>query len=146
MEENLLKTDDLIKSKLVELGWRFGQSYSGGNLAGQMVMSTIANRVRCGWGSWLDVITRVPNFMAESELPELAWPSVWEGNFVKLLHAVDGIFGGSGTDLTKGALYWGDLNKIERDWFRTKIIQAKKEDGTAAHARVADMNSLSFWI
>jgi hypothetical protein len=141
----MLKQDDFNKAKLVELGWRFGQSYSGGHIAGQMVMSVIANRVRTGWGSWLDVISRVPVFMAENELPPLNFPSVWEGSFVKLLHAVDGVFDGSATDLSKGAIYWGDLGHIERNWFLEKIIRARKSDGTPEHQRVADMNSLSFW-
>jgi hypothetical protein len=142
----MLKQDDFNKAKLVEMGWRFGQSYGGGYLAGQMVMSTIANRARCGWGSWLDCMQRVPLYMAESELPPLVYPSVWEGAFVKLLHAVEGIYEGSITDLSKGALYWGDLGKIERDWFKTKIIDAvNAETGLRVHQRVADMNSLSFW-
>jgi hypothetical protein len=141
----LLKIEDLQKAKLVELAWRFGQSYNGGYLAGQMVMSTLANRVRAGWGSWLDVIERVPNFMAENELPPLKYPGVWEGNFVKLLHVVDGVFDGSALDLSKGALYWGDLNKIERPWFRDKIVDAVNAEGLRQHPRVADMNSLAFF-
>lgn len=83
--------------------------------------------------------------MAESELPPLEFPSVWEGNFVKLLHAVDAAYDGSLQDLSKGALYWGDLGSIDRDWFREKVIQAKREDGLPVHPRVADLNSLSFW-
>jgi hypothetical protein len=110
-----------------------------------MVMSTISNRVRAGWGSWLDVITDVPECMAENELPVLKFPSVWEGNFIKLLHVVEGVFEGSAKDLSNGALYWGDLTRIERPWFMEKIIKAKKEDGTPQHSRVSDMNSLSFW-
>lgn len=140
----MLKTDDFFKSHLVTLGWRFGQSYGGGYLAGQMVMATLANRYRAGWGSWGTIIERVPNFMAENELPPLKFPSVWEGAFVKLLHIVDGVFDGSLPDLSKGALYWGDLNRIERPWFKD-LIDATKEDGQRQHPRVADLNSLSFW-
>jgi hypothetical protein len=141
----LLKIEDLQKTKLVEIGWRFGQSYNGGYIAGQMVMNTVANRVRAGWGSWLEVIERVPFFMAENELPPLVWPSVWEGNFVKLLHVVDGVFDGSAIDMSKGALYWGDLNRIERPWFQEKILDALKEDGLRQHPMVANMVSLSFF-
>lgn len=140
----MLKQDDYIKGRLVEMGWRFGKQY-GGHMAGQLVMSTIANRVRCGWGSWLQVIDHVPIFMAENQLPKLEHPSVWEPGFVKLLHAVDGIYDGSTPDLSKGALYWADLAHIERDWFKEKIVQSRKETGEPAHQRVVDMNSLSFW-
>lgn len=141
----MLKQDDYIKGRLVEMGWRFGKKY-GGHMAGQLVMSTIANRVRVGWGSWLQCIDHVPIFMAENELPKLEHPSVWEPGFVKMLHAVDGIFDGSTPDLSKGALYWADLSNIERPWFKEKIVQPRKENGEPVHQRVVDMNSLSFWI
>lgn len=142
----MLKIEDLHKAKLVEIGWRFGQSYNGGHIAAQMVMNTIANRVRAGWGSWLDVLERVPFFMAENELPPLKWPSVWDGNFVKVLHVVDGVFDGSAVDMSKGALYWADLNRLERPWFRDNIVDAmNEENGLRQHPRVADLNSLSFF-
>lgn len=142
----MLKADDFIKTQLVMMGWRFGQVYSGGHIAGQMVMNVIANRVRCGWGSWLDVIERVPSYMAENELPPLKFPSVWEGNFVKLLHAVDAAFDGSLQDMSKGALYWADLGHIERDWFKTRVVDAiNPNTGLRQHPIVANMNSLSFF-
>lgn len=141
----MLTQDQYVKGRLVELGWRFGQSYSGGHMAGQLVMHTLANRVRVGWGSWLQTIDRVPLFMAERELPKLNHDSIWEPNFVKLLHTVEGIYDSSTVDLSKGALYWGDLSRIERPWFAEKIIQARKEDGMPVHQRVCDLNSLSFF-
>lgn len=145
----MLKQDDYIKAHLVNLGWRFGQSYGSGHVAGEMVMQTLANRVRIGWGSWLKVIDTVSLFMAENEIPRLEHPSVWEPSFVKLLHKVDGVFDGSIPDLSKGALYWGDLAKIERPWFLEKIVQAKTLNfegvEVPAHSRVACMNGLNFW-
>lgn len=145
----MLKQDDYVKGKLVESGWRFGQLYAGGHIAGEMVMQAIANRVRIGWGSWLQCIDRIPNFMAENALPPLEHPSIWEPNFIKLLHAVDGVFDGSLPDKSKGALYWGDLAHIERPWFLEKIVQGTVEnfEGVAipAHQRVACMNGLNFW-
>ena len=75
-------------------------------------MHTLANRVRIGWGNYLQVIEGVPKFMAENELPDLHYPSLWEPAFVKLLHAVEGIFDGSVPDESSGALYWCDLNHI----------------------------------
>lgn len=145
----MLKQDDFIKAQLVAVGWRFGQSYSGGHLAAQMVMNVIGNRFRV-WGlPWLDCIENVPTHMAENELPPLKFPSVWDQNFVKLLHSVDAAFEGTLQDMTKGALYWGDLSRIERPWFKEKIIQARKEDVNGdlvpVHPRVADLNGLSFW-
>ena len=146
----MLRIEDLQQSLLVSVGWRFGQSYGGGHLAAQMVMSTIANRVRAGFGNWFDVIHKIPNFMAEKELPpDVPFPTVWDGSFVKLLHVVGGVFEGSATDLSKGALYFCDLNRIERPDFKAKIIDPIKMDGPNAgerqHPIVACMNSLSFF-
>jgi hypothetical protein len=77
--------------------------------------------------------------MAENELPPLVFPSVWDPAFVKLLHAVEGVMDGSAPDLTKGALYFGDLARIERSWFMEKVVHGEN------HARVASMNGLNFW-
>jgi hypothetical protein len=83
--------------------------------------------------------------MAEDEMPPLVHPSIWQPEFVKLLHAVEGIFDGSVQDITHGGLYWGRLDCIQRPWFREHIIDAVREDGLRQHARVSDLNSLSFW-
>jgi hypothetical protein len=79
------------------------------------------------------------------ELPPLVYPSAWDGNFVKLLHVVSGVFDGSIPDMSKGALYFCDLNKIERTWFKEKIVDSTKDDGQRQHPIVACMNSLSFF-
>lgn len=145
----LLKVEDLQQSLLVSLGWRYGQLYTGGYLAGQMVMSVFMNRIKCGWGSHFDVLTKILPFAAENELPPLVYPNVWDGNFIKLLHIVTGVFDGSVADLSKGALYFADLTRIERSWFQEKIIDPIKEDGPTAgqrqHPIVANINSLSFF-
>lgn len=147
----MLKQDDYVKGKLVEYGWRFGQSYigAGGHVAGEMIMHTLANRTRIGWSSWLQTFDRIPHAMAELHVPTLVHPSIWEPNFLKLLQAVDGVFDGSVPDKSKGALYWGDLAKIESEWFRTNIVQAKKLNFEGveipAHERVANINGLNFW-
>ena len=151
-----LRQDDYVKSKLVEFGWRFGQSYGGGHLAGQMVMTVLANRVRLGWGNWLRIIDTVPEHMAENELPPLVHPSIWEPTFVKLLAAVDGIFDGSVQDMTRGnefasmgkmktgALYFCALNKVERPWFKSHIIDAKNPiTELKQHEMVWTMNNLA---
>lgn len=147
----MLKQDSYIQAKLIEIGWRWGKP-QGGHQAGEMVMHTIANRVRCGWGSWLNVIDRIPVFMAENDMPPLEHPSIWEPAFVKLLHTVDGIYDGSVPDKSKGALYWGELSKIERPWFKALIAATNPtipEDGSGIelrqHPAVANINSLTFF-
>lgn len=145
----MLTQDNYIKGRLVDMGWRFGQSYSGGHVAGEMVMQAIANRVRLGWSSWLQAIDRIPLHMAENAIPDLQHPSIWEPNFVKLLHVVDGVFDGSIPDKSKGGVYWGDLAHIEREWFLEKIVRAKKENFEGVlvpvHQAVATMNGFNVW-
>lgn len=141
----MLTQDNYIKAKLVETGWRYAQFYGGGHLAGQIVMGCIANRVRAGWGSWLQMLDGLDQFAAENTIPPLKHPSVWEPSFIKLLHTVDGIFDQSIQDLSKGGLYWADLSKIDRTWFLEKIVQAKDADGVPRHKRVNDMNTFCVW-
>ena len=84
--------------------------------------------------------------MAESELPVLKYPSLWDPDFVKLLHAVEGVFEGSAHDMAKGALYFCDLNHIERIWFKENVVdQVSESTGLRRHPLVANMNSLSFF-
>lgn len=135
----MLRPDDFCKSQLVLTGWRFGKEY-GGHLAACMVMGTLANRVRLGWGSWLEVLERIPVLSAEENIPfQNEYPRIWEPNFVRLLHEVDGIFDNSTKDLSCGAVYWGDLRRIEREWFKDNVL--KNPD----RFKVADMNTLCFW-
>ncbi len=117
-------------------------------------MHVFANRVRLGWGSWLRMLDLAPEYMAENELPPLVHPSVWEPTFVKLLSVVDGIYDGSIADKTRGvhsehktgALYFGALNKIERPWFKTNIIDAVNPlTGLRIHQKISDMNNLAFF-
>ena len=105
-----------------------------------MVMGCLSNRVRAGWGSWLEVIDRIPFFAAEETQPKIIVPSIWEPNFVRLLHEVDGIFDNSAKDLSCGALYWCDLRTVERPWFKEKILQHPE-----IHPKTADMGSLCFY-
>lgn len=135
----MLKQDSFIQAQLVNMGWRFTQYYGQGHLGGQMIMHALANRVRVGWAPWLQVIERVPQFAAENELPPLTYPPVWEPAFIKMLHAVEGVMDGSAVDMSKGALYWGDLAKIERSWFTDNVIKNPNR------IRVASMNGLNFW-
>lgn len=136
----MLRQDDYQRSLLVLESWRQTIEY-GGHMAACMVMSALGNRVRLGWGSWAEIIQRIPNYSALKEQPNREmFPSIWEPNFVRLLHEVESSFDGSGTDYAKGGLYWCDSRHIERDWFQTNILD-KKED----HPRVAEMNSLMFF-
>jgi hypothetical protein len=139
----MLRQDDFQKSKLAEVGWQHGREY-GGHLASCMIMSVLANRVRKGWGNWIQVIDRIPKFAAIKEMPTGS-PEIWEPEFVRLLHEVDAIFDGTKNYAqSKGhdgsmtdALYWCDTRFIETDYFKENILGQKER-----HPRVMDMNTL----
>lgn len=136
----MLRQDDFLKGQIALEAWRQTLEY-GGHLAAVMVMGCIMNRVRLGWGSHLDVLSGIPNSSARNVEPNRdRFPSIWEPNFVRLLHEIDSQFDGSGVDLSKGALYWADLRYVERDWFKDKILGRSD-----LHSRIADMNSLVFF-
>lgn len=129
----MLRQDDYQKAQLVLIGWRYGQEY-GGHLASCMVMSCLMNRVRKGWGTLLEVLDRIPNFAATTEIP-VGTPSIWEPQFVRLLHEVEGIYDGT-MDYAKGAVYWADTRRIDTPFFRDKILTNPDD-----HPRVVDMNT-----
>jgi hypothetical protein len=133
----MLRQDDYMKAQLVTIGWRWGLEY-GGHLASCMIMSCLSNRVRLGWGTWLEVLDRIPTFAAQQDMPT-GTPSIWEPNFVRLLHEVEAIFDGS-MDYAKGALYWCDTRRIETKFFAEKILGNLEE-----HPRILEMNTLVFF-
>jgi hypothetical protein len=116
-------------------GWRHGQKF-GGHLASCLIMSCLANRQKLGWGSWLEIINNIPKYSATIEQP-IEIPSVWQPDFVRLLHEVESIFAGS-QDYAKGALYWLDSSQpVTNIWFKEKIL-----GNLDIHPKIADMNSL----
>lgn len=134
----MLRQDDYQKAQLVTVGWRWGKEY-GGHDAACMIMSVIGNRVRSGWGSWLEVIDHIPKFSAQTEQPT-GTPTIWEPVFIRLLHEVEGIYDGSIKDVSKGAKYWADLRRVDNPWFREKILGNLIE-----HPRIGDMNTLTLF-
>jgi hypothetical protein len=99
-------------------------------------MSVLSNRVKSGWGSWLDVLYRVPSFAATTNIPAYTPPQIWEPGFVRLLHEVDAIYDGT-KDYAKGALYWCDTRDVNTEFFHNKILLDKE-----THPRVGEMNTL----
>lgn len=81
------------------------------------------------------MIENIPKYAAQYEMPT-GTPSVWEPNFVRLLHEVEAIYDGS-QDYASGAVYWCDSRRIETPFFKDKIL-AQKE----THPRVGEMNTL----
>ena len=134
----MLRQDDYQKAQLVTAGYTYGKEY-GGHLAACLIMSCLANRQRCGWGTWLDIIQNIYKFSATIEQPKFEFPSIWEASFVRLLHEVDAIYDGS-QDHSKGGLYWCDLRNVNSPFFKEKIIAMPE-----IHPRIVEMNSLALF-
>lgn len=124
---------------MVLYAWRQGKDH-GGILAAEMIMHVMSNRVKAGWGNWMDVLSSAPSRSATMEQPTDI-PHIWSPEFTRLLHSVEGAFDGSSKDLSNGAMYFCDSNKVDNPWFKEKIL-----GNLSVHRKVADMNSLMFFI
>ena len=135
----MLRQDDFCKAQLVLAGWKHGHEF-GGHLGSGMIMSCLANRQKLGWGTWTEIIDRIPEKCATIEQPS-GTPSVWEPQFVRLLHEVEAIYSGS-QDYAKGGLYWFDSSKeVTNPWFKERIL-----GDLDVHKKVCDMNSLMVFM
>ena len=125
----MLRQDDFQQSLVLLECWRQGQGF-GNHQIPSMIAGCLSNRVRLGWGSWLEVLQNLPKFSAVLEQPNRdLFPSVWEPNFVKLLHNISGIWDASIGDPALGGIYWADLSKgragVTNPWFREKILDLR---------------------
>lgn len=98
-------------------------------------MSCLANRVKKGWGAWLDVLDSIPKYAANTDVPT-GTPAIWEPQFIHLLHDVEAIYD-STQDHAKGATYWADTRYITTPFFVNKILSNPTD-----HPRVVEMNTL----
>lgn len=137
----MLRQEQFIKSQLALAAWREGNKY-GGHRCMLAVAHVLANRAKGGWGSWLNVIERIPAFSAnnEDEQPPAAFPDLFDPNVVNLLRDIDGIYDGTAQDLSGGGYYWADLSNVTRDWFKVNIVGSPAE-----HPRVGSCFPLTFW-
>jgi len=132
-----LRQDDWQKAQLVTFGWTHGKKY-GGHLASCIIMDTIMNRVRAGWGNVADVINKFPQ-TAANPLPDTEVPQIWGPEFIRLLHEVESVFDSS-SSYSKGALYFCDTAAPISEWFQTHILDEKDK-----HPCIGDMNSFRFY-
>jgi hypothetical protein len=125
----MLRQDDWVKSLLVLEAWRQGQGF-GNHQIPMIILGCLANRQKLGWGTYLDILKGVPKFSSTLVQPNRdIYPDIWSPDFVKLLHAVDGVYDGSIGDPALGGLYWADLSKgragVTNPWFREKILDLR---------------------
>ena len=140
-----------MKGQVVLFAWRQGIEYGKSPKAACMIMSVLANRVKNGWGTWMDVLETAPKYAAHPYVTE-GTPDLWDEGFTQLLHEVDTIYAGSQNYALSAppknlgyvlppvpALYWADTRRITTQFFQQKI-QFNPE-----HPRIGDMNTLTLY-
>jgi hypothetical protein len=128
----MLRQDDFVKAQVVLFAWRQGQEYGGWKSAA-MIMSVLANRVKAGWGNWIEVYQTIPKYAAHPYV-ETGMPDLWDESFTNILHEVDTIYAGTQNYAMsmppknlgyaippQGALYWADTRRITTPFFKNKI-------------------------
>jgi hypothetical protein len=105
--------------------WRYTKQY-GGFMAGFMVMSCICNREKAGMGTLLGCLEQIPKYSATIEQPDqFSFPESWNPNFVRMLQEAPSIRDGTALDMSKGGLYWCDIQGITNPWFTENIMSKK---------------------
>jgi len=117
------------------------------------------NRVRAGWesGDWIRVLQNYRNAAATEYPASDEIPDPRTVTFTPLIQTITAIMNGTATDdITVGknfaygggsilsvtpppALYYGQLNDINREWFLEEISR------NPTHQRIANVGSLFFW-
>jgi hypothetical protein len=146
--------DTFVKAQLALLCWR--NAPAGRPILLMRALGfVVRNRVRAGWmgGSWLQVIANDPVWSAYTQRPGNPasgngshalleeFPDLRDDIFQKLLWEVDRIYDGSLPDpMTEGALWWAELERIDRPWFAEHIAQRPEE-----HPRIAQVANITLW-
>jgi spore germination cell wall hydrolase CwlJ-like protein len=115
--------EDFEKGLLALVCWR--EARGDGIEAMLAVAHVIHNRVKAWGKSYCEVIDGHDQFSSmtiagDSQL--LVWPDVRNPLFVQLLQKLDDAYAGTGDDLTKGSIYYGNLANVTSGWFKSEIV------------------------
>lgn len=131
-----MNAETYIKAQLAELaileGARHGAVHN--MVAVAMVMR---NRVNAGWygGEWMDVISQAADragttYQADEIQERPGTPQINLRNAAvrQLLQRIDDIYDGSeDEDPTDGALFYCELNRVDREWFKANVLRDREE-------------------
>jgi hypothetical protein len=132
--------DSLVKGQVALFCWREASQH-GGDICMTAVMCCLRNRVKAGWGTWLEVISRDSKTSYRLEQPlQNQFPDDREPSWRRFFAKVDAIYEGNFEDITAGTqdimwqpvgtrnhgLYWADLGAITNPWFSEKIVGDKE--------------------
>ena len=119
MSEDLGRAYETVMLALVMWREARGEGRDGMRAVGHVVR----NRHKAGWGSVVDCITKKNQFTSMSVPGDgqlTRWPKT--GEFLNTLHDANRILDGSDGDLTKGALYYANLEIATSGWFFEHIV------------------------
>lgn len=136
-----MTAETYIKAHLAALAHREA-GHCGGVNNMLAVAFVVRNRQRAGWrgGNWMELIASHDEYSAW--LHPATTPDLRELNFRILLQQIDDVFSGlAGDKMTEGALYYCELNRVERAWFKENVLH----DATS-HPRVAQVGNVSFFL
>ena len=146
---------DFIAAQLALRAWQDGYQEGINGMLG--VAFTIRNRVRAGWygGDWIQVLSHHQEWSATSALPDpYLLPDLRIYSISGFLQEISGVVTGQRDDditikrdslatFKPGALplalYYGHLDKIDREWFLENISRSPE------HKRVSNQGTLTFW-
>jgi hypothetical protein len=132
--------DNYIKARLATFAHDEAQHHGGIDCM-LAVAFVVRNRVRAGWrgGNWMEVIESHDEVAAT--IYQHSAPDLRNINFRLLLAQVDDIYSGLAPDrYTEGALYYCELNHVERQWFKDNVLKDLQ-----THERCATVGNISFF-
>lgn len=138
--------ENYIKGKIVD--YAANEAWHHGGIEGMLaVAQVLANRVKAGWGDWSTVLRSAPKFIGTTIAPPDIDPR--DIAFRRMLGAVDDIYNGVADDSNVNvtddrgetpALYYAELNNIDREWFIENVTQELDR-----HPRIATVGPLTFF-
>jgi hypothetical protein len=138
--------ENYIKAKLVDFAAQ--EACHHGRAEGMLaVAQVLANRVKAGWGEWHKIIATAPDYIGTTQPPAKIDPR--DISFRTLLGKIDDIYNGTADDSgvnieddrgTMLALYYAELNNIDRRWFHDNITTQLER-----HPRIANVGPLTFF-
>jgi Cell Wall Hydrolase len=145
-EREVVTYENYIKARLVD--YAVNEAYHHGGIQGMCaVAQVIANRVNSGWGEWKKVIDDAHNYSGTIVEPPDLDPK--DLTFRRMLTMVDDIYYGTADDTNVNieddrgktlALYYAELNSIDRQWFSDNIT-----GNIDMHPRLATVGPLTFF-
>jgi hypothetical protein len=141
-----LTYENYIKARIVQFA--VNEAHHHGGVNGMLaVAQVLANRVNAGWGDWDVVLNSADNYIATVQPKPDVDPR--DLSFRRVLGEVDGIYHGVADDSNVNvedddgkhlALYYAELNRIDRRWFIDSITNQLNR-----HRRLATVGPLTFF-